>query len=132
MKTNTIHSTLIIAVLLMGGIIFLNPEISRACDTKITIHDGGKENYSVEDEVIVKIRIFLSHKNCPLGIDGTQYKVEGLQVIGATQWKKVSAGLFERFVKIKVLQTAKGVSTLHVLRTCDKEGGYGKINLEVT
>jgi hypothetical protein len=121
-------------ILLSGIIVFLGliilPVLSLACDTKITVKGEPKTHYQAGDEVILKVTIFLPHKDCDVPINDTKFKVEGLKVLGATKWKLNSPGLYERLVKVKINATEQNRSVLHAQRICKKEGGYGAITLK--
>jgi hypothetical protein len=119
----------ILGILILLGL-FLFPDISPACDTKITVKGDPKKQYQPGDEVILKVTIFLPHKDCDVPITDTKFKVEGLTVLGATKWKLNSPGLYERLIKIKINATERDKSVLHVQRVCKKEGGYGAITLK--
>ena len=116
-------------LILFFGLILI-PDLSLACDTKITVNGEAKEQYQSGDEVILKVTIFLPHKDCDVPINDTKFKVEGLTVLGATKWKLNSPGLYERLVKVKINATEHNQSVLHVQRVCKKEGGYGAITLK--
>lgn len=131
MRHRRLHRNLILVVGLFSWVLFFDVGSSLACDIKITVPNNAKAVYSVDDEVVFKVSIFLPHRNCPVKIDQTKYKIDGLKVLGASQWKNVSNGLYERFIKVKLLPTDKGESSLHVQRVCEKEGGYGYITLKV-
>jgi hypothetical protein len=94
-----------------------------ACEIEVKVQGDEKSGYQVGDTVILEIHVFLPHRNCPEGIDASKYKFEGLKALGATPWKKISAGTFERKIKVQIIEGEKSV--FHVVRTCDKEGGYG-------
>jgi hypothetical protein len=94
-----------------------------ACEIEVGIQGDEKSEYQVGDSVILEIQVFLTHRNCPEGIDATKYKLEGLKALGATKWIEVSDSTFVRKIKVEI--TGKEKAVLHVVRTCDKEGGYG-------
>ncbi|MBN2059393.1 MAG: hypothetical protein JW882_03155 [Deltaproteobacteria bacterium] len=103
--------------------------VSDACEITVDYMDKTKDVYKVNDEVILKIGVFLTHRNCPEGIDATTYKAENLEVIGATNWEEKSANYFERLIKVKIIDSESGESVFHVLRTCEKEGGYDSLKI---
>ena len=104
---------------------------SNACEITVDFQDKTREVYQVGDEVILKVGVLLTHRNCPEGIDATTYKMENLEVIGATKWEEKSTNYFERLIKIKILESDTGEPVLHVLRTCEKEGGYSFLKIVV-
>jgi hypothetical protein len=102
-----------------------------ACEIEIDIQSDLKKNYEINDVFFVKVKVFLTHRNCPEGIKATKYKLEGLKVLGASQWKAESDTVFTRILKIKIVGAEDHHGILHVIRTCDKEGGYGKLIVNV-
>jgi hypothetical protein len=74
--------------------------------------------------------VIFTHRVCPEGIENTKFKYEGVKVLGATKWKEYAKGKFERKLKLKVLKGNSSEMILEAIRTCDKEGGYGKIKLK--
>jgi len=124
-----------VSVWILSFVIFLlllsSSGVSDACEITIDLQEKTKTVYHVNDEVILKIGVFLTHRNCPEGIDTTTYKTENLEVIGATNWEEKSTNYFERLIKVKLIDSESGESVLHVLRTCDKEGGYDSLKIVV-
>ena len=119
--------TTLVAFLLMFSLL----GAANACEIKVEYQDKTKEVYHVGDELILKVSVLLSHRNCTVGIDATTYKMENLEVIGATKWEEKSANYFERLLKVKILGSETGEAVLHALRECDKEGGYGLLKIKV-
>jgi hypothetical protein len=111
--------------ILIAGLLLLMLAVPSvlACEIEIGAQGGEKTGYRIGDTVILEIKVFLSHRNCPEGIEATKYKLEGLKALGATAWQETSSNTFLR--KIKVQITGDGKPAFHVVRTCDKEGGYG-------
>ena len=125
---STYHGKIFTCFLFCISLILI-PGVSRACDIGITVYGDQKEDYQSGDEVILKVSIFLPHKNCDVLIDDTKFMTEGLTVIGATKWSLNSSGLYERLVKVKINNNENNKSILHVQRVCEKEGGYGAFTL---
>lgn len=99
----------------------------KACEIDFEILKGEKATYSVGDEIVVKVIVFLTHRNCPEGINKTKFKTKGVKVIGKTKWDEKSPGTFERKLKLKITGDKSGKMSLNAIRTCDKEGGFGSI-----
>jgi hypothetical protein len=118
-----------IVVLLVWGA--LAPSDATACEIHIKIKSGEKQIYQTGDEIIFEVTVFLTHHDCPEGIKATKFSGEGLNLLGATKWKEVALGTYVRLVKTKVTSTRDGAGVLHARRKCDKEGGYGVIQLVV-
>ena len=125
----TCNKILLSGLFVLLGLVLL-PNLSLACDTKITVKGEPKKQYRAGDEIILKVTIYLPHKDCDVPIDDTKFKVEGLKVLGATKWKLNSPGLYERLVKVRISATENNQSVLHAQRVCKKEGGYGAITLK--
>jgi hypothetical protein len=75
--------------------------------------------------------LVLTHRNCDITLEDTKYDYRGFQVAGATQWKEVSTGVYERKFKLKVTAADKGKATFSAIRTCRKEGGSGTFQVTV-
>lgn len=104
-------------------------ENTLACEIDLKVNSGKKEKYSEGDEIIVKVTVFLTHRNCPEGIEATKFTTSGLKIQSATKWSPVSAGVWERKLKLTAEKPVKKTYTLNASRTCDKEGGFGALKL---
>lgn len=103
----------------------------QACEIEFTVMgDEKKESFKVGDEIIVKVEVVYTHRVCPEGIENTKFKYEGVKVLGATKWKEIANGKFERKLKLKVVEGGEKELVLEAIRKCDKEGGYGKLTLK--
>jgi hypothetical protein len=102
-------------------LIVTGPVIASACEIDIEILENKKEIYHKGDVLIVKVKVILTHRQCPEGINTTKFSYEGIKVLGATKWNEISKGTFERKFNL----------VFGALRTCDKEGGAGSIKFTV-
>ncbi len=110
--------------------IFLLTSISvLACDINFDIQNGKKASYAKNDELVAKITVVFTHRSCPEGINKTQLKPNGLEILSATKWTEKTPGTWERKVKIKVTEPKGGKATLQAVRVCDKDGGSGTLTL---
>lgn len=126
MKTlNKSYATLIIGIFLL----LFTAGKTLACDIEMTI-EGSKTTFKKGDEVIVKVKVTLTHRVCTLGIKQTKFEGKGCQILQGTDWVETSPGVWERKLKVKITDPKKGKATLSVTRTCDKEGGYGSITIQ--
>ena len=118
-------------VLFLLGVILLFTNVAKvvACEIEFEVVDGEKEVYNVGDVMVIKVHVAFTHRVCPIAIKDTKFEKKGLKIEGATPWKELSAGVWERKLKVKVLETKKGKLLLTATRTCDKEGGFGEITL---
>lgn len=120
----------LVTTFFLFSILLVNQQL-KACEIEFAIMgDEKKESFKVGDEIIVKVKVIFTHRVCPEGIENTKFKYEGVKVLGATKWKEYAKGKFERKLKLKVLKGNSPEMILEAIRTCDKEGGYGKIKLK--
>ncbi len=107
--------------------------VASACDINFDVIKGEKEEYESGDVIIMKVTVLLTHRNCPVALDETKFKYQGLKVLGATKWRAASSTTYERKLKIKILgaDDDKDKVFISATRTCDKEGGFGSLKLEV-
>lgn len=101
-----------------------------ACEIEFKVLKGEKDTYSKGDELIVKVEVFFTHKNCPEGISTTKFQPNGFKILQGTKWRESSTGQFERKLKIKVTKSGAGKAVLKAVRTCDKEGGLGSFEVK--
>ena len=117
---------IIIAVLFLFA--FFITELN-ACEIDFTIIKGKKEKYSKGDELVVKVTVLLTHRNCPEGIKSTKFETQGVDILGATKWTSKNSTTFERKLKVKVTENKMDAVFISATRTCDKEGGFGSLKL---
>ena len=110
------------------ALLFVSIMQAVACDVNMEVVQGKKEKYSKGDEVVVRVTVMLTHRNCPEGINSTKFNPEGLEILSATRWTEKSTGVWERRMKLKITEN-KPDSKLVARRTCDKEGGLGVLTL---
>ncbi len=101
----------------------------QACKIELSIQ-GNKKNCKAGDELVINAKITLTHRRCNVSAKDTKFKYDGIQITGATDWKEIQPGVFERQVKAKVLNDNKKKIFLSATRTCDKEGGYEILTLD--
>jgi hypothetical protein len=118
--------TIILALLLTS---FASLE-SKACEIDFEILKGKKEIYQAGDEIVVKVKVKLTHRSCPEALKKTKFKMNGMKVIQSTGWKKLSSMEYERKLKIVITGTKSNKVTLNAIRECEKDGGFGSLKLE--
>jgi len=118
-------------IFLTLGFLFLFQAAALACEIEITPDGDQKAVYAPGDEVILKVKVFLTHRNCPEGIEATTFKTSGLEVLGATDWVETARSSFERLIKVRVTDGGNGQAVLYAERTCSKEGGRAELTLKV-
>lgn len=102
---------------------------SYACDFEFTT-DGNKKTAKAGEEFVVNVKLTLTHRTCKVAAKDTKFKMDGMQVVGATDWKEIGTGVFTRQVKVKVADKVKKAG-FTATRTCDKEGGFGAFSILV-
>lgn len=122
---------LTLAAIILGIIFFgLSTSSASACEIDFNVVGDKKDKYEKNEELIIKVTVFYTHRNCPEGIDATKFKTNGIKVVQATKWKEITSGTWERKLKVKIIDTSKGEVTINATRTCDKEGGFGVMKLK--
>jgi hypothetical protein len=118
-------------VLFLLGVILLFTNVAKvvACEIEFEVVDNQKEVYNVGDEFVVLVKVSFTHRVCPIDIKNTKFDTKGLKILKGTPWKELSAGVWERKLKVQVQETKKGKLLLTATRTCDKKGGFGEITL---
>ncbi|MEA3445089.1 MAG: hypothetical protein U9R19_10235 [Bacteroidota bacterium] len=119
-----VKTTILLSIMLL----FLGLNSAKACEIEFEIQGEKKEIYEVGDIVIVKIIVTFTHKVCPEGIEKTKYEKDGVKILKATKWKETSSNVWERKLKIEITGNESGKLELSAVRTCDEEGGLGKIS----
>jgi len=119
-------------ILLSVVLMFFGLNQLRACEIEFKILGDKKEVYEVGDIVVVKIIVTYTHKVCPEGIEKTKFEKDGIKILKATKWKETSSNVWERKLKLEIVSNESGELELSAVRTCDEEGGLGKISLKST
>ncbi|MFP4368634.1 MAG: hypothetical protein ACLFR2_03555 [Candidatus Kapaibacterium sp.] len=96
-----------------------------SCEIEFT-EVNSKEYYRPGDELLIKIKVFLTHKGCPEGIKRTKFDGRGFDAVAGTKWRETSPDLWERTIKIRIKETKDGRAHIEAVRTCDKEGAKGR------
>ncbi len=129
---NLIKSTTILSLMLVLIFVAFSTQKTKACEIEFEIIKGEKEKYEAGDIIVLKIVVTLTHRVCPEGLKKTKFKMNGLKVVGATEWKQISAMDYERKLKVKIISNKDGKLIFNAIRTCDKDGGFGSLKLEAT
>jgi hypothetical protein len=95
--------------------------ISMACDISMKI-EKEKATYKAGDEIIVKVTISLTHGNCPMSLKAVEFTPENLKILQGTEWKEKESGVWERKLKITILDSESKTAKLTAQRKCDKSG----------
>jgi len=102
---------------------------ASACEISFTVEGGQKTSYKTDDEIVVNVKVSLTHRVCKVAAKDTKFKYEGIKIISATEWKEESPGVFTRQIKAKVTADGKKIM-LSATRSCDKEGGVGTFSID--
>ncbi len=100
----------------------------NACDFNFKVN-GNKKSCQPGDVVEVTVELSLTHRVCNVAPSQTKFKIDGVKVVGASEWKQIAPTKYERIVKMQVLNDKKKKITLIATRTCNKEGGTGIFTL---
>lgn len=102
---------------------------ASACHFEFSTQGGEKKSCKPGEELVINVKLTLTHRNCKVAADQTKFKFDGINITGATDWKQESPGVYTRQVKAKVLEDGKKKIMLSATRTCEKDGGYGVFSL---
>ncbi len=97
---------------------------ANACDFDFKVN-GNKKSCQPGDMIEVTVELTLTHRVCNVAPAQTKFKIDGVKVVSASDWKQISPTRYERTVKMQVLKDNKKKITLMATRTCNKEGGTG-------
>lgn len=101
-----------------------------ACEIKFGVDDRSQGPYPTGTTVIFRLRVDLTHNNCPVDLKETKIQGIGLTILGATPWQNPAPNLWERRIKVAIASApADGKVTLSAKRSCDKDGGWGAITV---
>ncbi|RKD85967.1 hypothetical protein [Mangrovibacterium diazotrophicum] len=100
-----------------------------ACEIEFTV-GGEKKVYSAGDVVIVELTVVNTHRDCHENIDDAKIMADGCKIAAATPWKEIKPGTYTRKLKVVVLPGNDIEFQIACKRTCDKDGGFGKITLQ--
>jgi hypothetical protein len=98
---------------------------ARACEIKFGVDDSAQGPYAAGATVIFRLRVDLTHNNCPVEMKDTKIQGVGLNILGATPWQNTSPNIWERKIKVVIVGQPDGKVTLTAKRSCDKDGGWG-------
>ncbi len=96
-----------------------------ACD--ITIKPD-RTSGSIGDTINLEIMVQLTHRNCPLPLDETEFATtSNLKITGQTAWVTIGRDTYKTILSVQLV--AAGVGKFEIIRDCIKEGGYADITL---
>lgn len=106
--------------------------LGYSCEIDLSVVGDNKVSYKAGEELVIKVTVLLTHRNCPEGIDKTKFEGKNLEILGGTKWVEKSSGTYERKLKVRIKDDNNNKAILNASRTCDKEGGFGSISLKVS
>lgn len=101
---------LLMIVLLLAGALQLLP-----CDVTLETQPAKKKG-----KIEVKLFVDCIHRFCPLEIDKTELKPEGLEIEKKGEWTLVEGRCYE--IDLLVRLTGKKAGTITITRRCPKRG----------
>jgi hypothetical protein len=128
MKTKLNSKTIIFFLVAFLSLSFSAKE-TKACEIEFEITNNKKEVYNIGDVVVIKVKVVLTHRSCPISMKQTKFTMKGLKVVATTEWKQLSTMVWERKLKMQVTGTKDGKLVLNAIRNCDKDGGFGSLKL---
>lgn len=118
-----------LAIVLIAMI--LTAASANACHISVKTLENQKKSYKVGDELVVKVTVQLTHRNCSEGIEATKFNPKDIKIVSAGKWSDAGNLVFERKLKIKITGKTNNQAILNVVRTCRRDGGSGKLTLKV-
>jgi hypothetical protein len=106
------------------------PALAAACEIKFGVDDTSQGPYPAGATVIFRLRVDLTHQNCPVEMKDTKIQGIGVNILGATPWQSPSPNVWERRVKVVIASPPGGKVTLTAKRSCEKDGGWGAYAIE--
>ena len=126
---NLLKSKTVALFLLIFITVAFSAQHTKACEIEFEVTKNKKEVYAVGDIIVVKVKVILTHRSCPVAMKQTKFTMKGLKVVGTTEWLQLSTMIWERKLKMQVTGTKNGKLILNAVRTCDKDGGFGSMKL---
>lgn len=104
-----IKFSIIGAGLLLAGMV-------HACAIKLLPLDAVP---AVGETGVVAVQYEPTHRTCAVPVEAMQFQPAGMAILGATGWKEIRPGVFQRKFKVKYEDKSP---KLQVVRTCSKGG----------
>lgn len=116
-------------IIIIVSLLFIFNCKTLSCEIHFSIIKGEKDKYAKGDELIVKVTVLLTHRNCPEGIQSTKFETKGLEISQATKWKEENSTTFTRKLKIIITAVQNQEIIINAIRKCEKEGGFASLVL---
>ncbi len=117
-------------IIMLLGLLIFSIGITKACEITLNVSGEAKETYQEGDVLIIEVKVVFTHRTCPLSVTDSKFKYQGVKILGATDWEKVTDMEYTRKLKVQVLKQKSDKEKdpqITVVRSCDKEGGMGSI-----
>lgn len=101
-----------------------------ACEIFFEVIENQKEKYSINDTIVIKANVILTHRICPVGMAHTEFETTGLAIIDEGEWVETDTGMWEKEIKLVVIGTKSGDISITGIRKCEKEGGKGTLKIQ--
>lgn len=125
-----VSKNLVLVVILSLFFGVLSFQEAKACEIEFEIIENEQEEYEVGDVLTLKVVVTLTHRSCPIAMKNTKFNLTGLKLVTAEDWVQISTMVWERTIKVEVVGKSKGKLIISAVRECDKDGGYGVLELE--
>lgn len=112
------------------ALVALLPALAAACEIKFGVDDASQGPYPAGATVIFRLRVDLTHQDCPVDMKDTKIQGIGVNILGATPWQSPSPNIWERRVKVVIAPNPGGKVSLTAKRSCEKDGGWGAYAIE--
>lgn len=126
-------------ILVLISMILFAPNLDLlACGVTFNILDdkgeviSKKSQYNPGDEFILEIIHKVTHRNCDVSITDTKLEGYGLKILSLTKWKSEGKNINSRKLKVKVVNTKTGKSTLSIKRNCNRGEQLASFSISVS
>ncbi len=122
-----------IKLFVLLGFLFVGVAAASACEITLKVVDNEEESYEVGDEIVVEVHLQFTHRNCPVSVKETKFQYQGVKITGATDWKRISDMEYTRKLKVKIIEVnsnKKKKTQIVAIRSCEKEGGMGSLEIK--
>jgi len=111
------------------SLLLLTAVVSMACEINFKVEGQEKTKYNIGEIVVLRVTVEFTHNACPVALKETKIQANGMEILGATEWKNVSGNIWERKIKVKITSNKEGKAIISARRSCEKDGGTGTLTL---
>ena len=123
------NSKTLFSLILVNSLLFISTGSALACQMEVERKSPADSTPAVGSDDVITVTYTQTHRNCTLPLKKTEFKAEGMKIVGATPWKEVKRGTFVRKFKVKYLQP--GEATFNVIRNCSRGGADELLRIQV-